>query len=153
MDPRTLIPFPDNVVRDIGLADLFVQNASAQLHGAQAAIADAASNRALHSTAIAIELLLKSYLLRIATNDDWNRINIGHDIEKAATYAAIAGLTPPPQLWRVIAELHPHFMRGGFQRDPSRSWPPGFAADAWEVAQELARTIAAIGTGKDNPIS
>jgi hypothetical protein len=63
------------VVRDIGLADLFVQNASAQLHGAQAAIADAASNRALHSTAIAIELLLKSYLLRIATNDDWNRIN------------------------------------------------------------------------------
>lgn len=142
MDRRTLTPFPDNVDCDIGLADLFVQNAFAQFQGAQAATTDATPNRALHSTAIAIELLLKSYLLRTATNDAWNRINIGHDLEKAATYAAIAGLTPPPHLRRIIAEIHPHFMRGGFQRDPSRSWPPGLVADAREVAQQLARIIA-----------
>lgn len=150
MDRRTLTPFPDRAVRDIGLADLFVRNASTQLHGAQEALADrAAANHVLHTSAIAIELLLKSYLLRTATDDDWNRVNIGHDLEKAAAYAAMAGLEPPSGLHSVIAELHPHFMQGGFQRDPSRSWSSGLAARACETAWRLARTITAQTASQD----
>ena len=138
---KPLQSFPDNSEPDFALADIFFDNAIGHLQRAKRTADRDQQNAALHAIAIAIELLLKSHLLRTATDDDWNRINIGHDLDKAATYVTIAGLELPPHLQRVIAALHPHFMRGGFQRDPTRSWPTGLAKDACEVVRELARSI------------
>ncbi|MFG1247847.1 hypothetical protein [Xanthobacter flavus] len=98
-------------------------------------------NQALHAIAITIELLLKSYLLNVATDDVWNRANIGHDLAKALHYSAQAGLVPPSRVEWIISYLHPHFQLDGFQREPSRSWPPGFADDACEVTRQLAQAV------------
>ncbi|WP_256754851.1 hypothetical protein [Mesorhizobium sp. Mes31] len=86
-------------------------------------------------------MLLKSHLLGVATDDRWNRRHIGHDLDKAALYAERAGLGLPPRLHSVIVQLHTHFQRGGFQRDPSRSWPSGFSLDARHIARQLAQTL------------
>ncbi|MCZ8546434.1 hypothetical protein OOJ09_19780 [Mesorhizobium qingshengii] len=118
-----------------------MRNAAVHLDGADWAADRDRDNAALHAIAIAIELLLKSHLLRVATDDHWNRRNIGHDLDKAARYAERAGLDLPPRLHSVIAQLHPHFQRGGFQRDPSRSWPSGFSLDARHIARQLAQTL------------
>ncbi|MBZ9700933.1 MULTISPECIES: hypothetical protein [unclassified Mesorhizobium] len=137
----SLVSFPESFAPDIALADTFLRNAAAHLDGADRAADLDRHNAALHAIAIAIELLLKSHLLRVATDDCWNRRHIGHDLDKAACYAERAGLRLPPQLHSVIARLHPHFQRGGFQRDPSRSWPSGFSLDARHIARQLAETL------------
>ncbi|WP_156937869.1 hypothetical protein [Mesorhizobium sp. LNHC221B00] len=116
-----------------------MRNAAAYLDGADRLADLGRHNAALHD--IAIELLLKSHLLRVATDDRWNRRHIGHDLDKAARYAERAALSLPPQLHSVIARLHPHFQRDGFQRDPSRSWPPGFSLDARHFARQLAQAL------------
>ena len=135
----SLVSFPESFTPDIALADSFLRNAAAHLDGADWAADRGRNNAALHAIAIAIELLLKSHLLRVATNDRWNRRHIGHDLDKAARYAERAGLSLPPELHSVIAQLHPHFQRGGFQRDPARSWPSGFSLDARHIARQLAQ--------------
>jgi len=137
----SLVSFPDGFTPDIALADTFLRNAAAYLDGADRAADRGRNNAALHAIAITIELLLKSHLLRVATDDRWNRRHIGHDLDKAARYAERAGLSQPPQLHSVIARLHPHFQRGGFQRDTSRSWPSGFSLDARHTARQLAETL------------
>ncbi|MER9437208.1 hypothetical protein [Mesorhizobium sp. M0618] len=133
--------FPESFTPDIALADTFLRNAAAHLDGADRAADLGRHNAALHAIAIAIELLLKSHLLRVVTDDPWNRRHIGHDLGKAALYAERTGLGLPPRLHSVIAQLHPHFQRGGFQRDPSRSWPSGFSLDARHIARQLAHTL------------
>jgi HEPN domain-containing protein len=115
------------------------RNAVVHLDGAELAADRDRDNAALRAIAIAIELLLKSHLLTTATDDRWNRRHIGHDLDKAARYAERAGLGLPPRLHSVIAQLHPHVQRGGFQRDPSRSWPTGFSLDARRIARQLAQ--------------
>ncbi|CAN7561640.1 hypothetical protein [Mesorhizobium caraganae] len=130
----SLVSFPE--APDIALADTFLRNAAAHLDGADWAAVLGRHNAALHAIAIAIELLLKSHLLGVATDDRWNRRHIGHDLDKAALYAERAGLGLPPRLHSVIVQLHPHFQRGGLQRHPSRSWPFGFSLDA-QLAQTL----------------
>lgn len=92
-------------IPDTALADTFSRNARNHLNGADRAADLAMDNAALHAVAIAIELLLKSYLLRVATDDRWNRQNIGHDLSKAARYAERAGLRLPPlfSVWRLPA--------------------------------------------------
>ncbi|TPM34712.1 hypothetical protein [Mesorhizobium sp. B2-3-4] len=137
----SLVSFPKSFTPDIALADTFFRNAAAHLDGADWAADRGRNNAALHAIAIALELLLKSHLLRTATDDRWNRRHIGHDLDKAARYAARAGLGLPPQLHSVIAQLHPHFQRGGFQRDASRSCPSGFSLDARHIARQLAQTL------------
>lgn len=137
----SLVPFPKSFIADIALADIFARNATNHLDGADQAADRSMDNIVLHAVAIAIELLLKSYLLRVATEDGWNRQHIGHDLDKAARYAEIAGLALPPQLQSVIAQLHPHFQHGGFARNPSREWPPGFSLRARDVARQLAQEI------------
>lgn len=135
----SLVSFPD--APDIALADTFLRNAAAHLDGADWAADIGRHNAALHAIAIAIELLLKSHLLRVATDDRWNRRHIGHDLDKAALYAERAGLGLPPRLHSVIVQLHTHFQRGGFQRDPSRSWPSGLSLDARHIARQLSQAL------------
>ncbi|WP_347270223.1 hypothetical protein [Rhizorhabdus histidinilytica] len=100
-----------------------------------------ADSLAFHSIAIATELLLKSHLLRTASTDAWNRVQIGHNLNKAARYAERAGLDLPSRLSLVVDQLHPYFQRGGFQRGGPRAWPPGFADDAGDIVRELAKTV------------
>ncbi|UCI05227.1 hypothetical protein [Mesorhizobium sp. B1-1-8] len=137
-----LASFPDTVVLDVALSETFLRTATGSMEGANWAVENGADNVALHQSAIAIESLLKSYLLRTVTDDNWNRTHIRHDLDKAARYAAKAGLTLPPDLQCVISLLHPHFQRGGFQRDVARRWPGGFAADVGEVVTALAKLVA-----------
>jgi hypothetical protein len=141
LQAMSLVSFPESFTPDIVLADTFLRNAAVCLDGADWAADQGRNNAALHAIAIAIELLLKSHLLRVATDDRWNRRHIGHDLDKAARYAERAGLGLPPQLHSVIAQLHPHFQRGGFQRDPSRSWPSGFSLDARHIARPRAQAL------------
>ena len=112
-----------------------------QLDCAAWAAKKSADSLALHSIAIATELLLKSHLLRIASTDAWNRVQIGHNLDRAARYAARAGLNLPSRLTVVIDQLHPYFMRGGYQRGGPRAWSPGFAHDACDIVRELAQTV------------
>lgn len=98
-------------------------------------------NHALHSIAIAVELALKSYLLNVATNDGWNRLHVGHDLDKAVSYAERAGLHPQVGLRELSAALHPHYQRGGFQRDPSRQWPDPLADEACQITRALLAEV------------
>lgn len=137
-----LISFPDDFAPDLHLSETFRRNAISQLDCAAWAAKQSADDLALHSIAVATELLLKSYLLRTASADDWNRVQIGHNLDRAARYAARAGLTLPSRLSIVIDELHPYFQRGGFHRGVPRAWPPGFRDEAYEVVRELAQTVS-----------
>jgi hypothetical protein len=130
-------PFPQQVDLDHALARIQFDNAEASLRGAEWAALQGMPNNALHSIAITFELALKSYLLNVATSDDWNRIHIRHDLDKAITYAERAGLTLPVGLRELSTVLHPHFQRGGFQRNPSRQWPEALAANACRIASAL----------------
>ncbi|RZN34372.1 hypothetical protein CWO90_07080 [Bradyrhizobium sp. Leo121] len=138
---QRLTPLPVPARSDASLAEVFLGNAAVKVETADWAASRGLDNEALHAIAIAIELLLKSYLLNVATDDDWNRANIGHDLAKALYYSTQAGLVPPPRVEWIISYLHPHFQRGGFQREASRSWPPGLARDACEVGRHLVQAI------------
>lgn len=137
-----LTPFPDDFAPDVHLSETFRRNAMSHLDCAAWAAKLPADSLALHSVAIATELLLKSHLLRTASTDAWNRVQIGHDLDRAARYAARAGLELPPRLAIVIDQLHPYFQRGGFQRGGPRTWPPGFANEACEIVRELAQRVS-----------
>jgi len=138
--PR-LTPLPVPARSDAVLAQVLLENAAVKVEAAEWAASRGLDNEALHAMAIAIELLLKSYLLNVATNDDWNRANIGHDLAKALYYSTQAGLAPPSRVEWVIGYLHPHFQGGGFQRESSTPWPPGLAYDACEVGRQLVQAI------------
>lgn len=137
-----LIPFPDDFAPDLHLSEMFRRNAMSQLDCAAWAAKNSADSLALHSIAIATELLLKSHLLRTASTDAWNRAQIGHNLDQAARYAERAGLDLPSRLALVVDQLHPYFQRGGFQRGGPRAWPAGFADDACDIVRELAQAVS-----------
>jgi len=83
-----LSSFPDDFVPDIRLSKTLARNAMGHLASAERAANGAMDNAVLHGVAIAIELLLKANLLQVATTDTWNRVQIRHDLDKAAQYAA-----------------------------------------------------------------
>lgn len=134
-----LIPFPDDFAPDLHLSETFRRNAMSQLDCAAWAAKKPSDSLALHSIAIATELLLKSHLLRTASTDAWNRAQIGHNLDKAGRYAERAGLDLPSRLSRLVDQLHPYFQRGGFQRGGPRAWPAGFADDACELCVNLLK--------------
>ncbi len=91
---------------------------------------------------ISVELSLKALLLLAGASDDDNRRRIGHDLAKALTAAAEAGLPPPSStITKLITIVHPHYMLGGFQRLVRDDWPIGFAPSAIRAAQELNSQI------------
>jgi HEPN domain-containing protein len=139
---RHLKDFPTNVVLDRDLAWLQFSNADRFLRSAEEARRRGSDDIAYHALAITIELTLKSYLLARATDDDWNRIHIRHDLDKALAYAERAGLKTSPELSSVIALVHPYFMEGGFHRNPSGQWPAGSAPTACQIVRDLVATVA-----------
>lgn len=139
----TTEPFPQQIALDRDLARVQFGNAEVSLRGAEWAVSQGMQNNALHSVAIAVELALKYYLLGVATSDEWNRDHIRHDLDKAITYAEFAGLTPPAGLRELMAVLHPHFQRGGFQREPTRQWPDTLADEACQVTSALLTEVEA----------
>jgi len=63
--------------------------------------------------AIAIELALKAYLLQRGITDDWNRIHLRHDLNKALRCARMAGLRYLPDgLPQLISTLGPLYASG-----------------------------------------
>ena len=139
---RHLQDFPTNVERDRHLACLQFSNADRFLRSSEEACRRGSDDIAYHSLAITIELTLKSYLLARATDDDWNRIHVRHDLVKALAYAERAGLGPSAELSSVIVLVHPYFMDGGFHRNPSGQWPAGFAPTACQIVRDLVATVA-----------
>lgn len=119
--PRWLIELPtatlDDAARrfagdvDPALIDVFMENATGFACGASASVGIAPASAA-HSLAIAIELSLKAFLMRAGYADDWNRVHIGHDLEKALALAMEAGLSGLPlELPGIIAILSPAYRR------------------------------------------
>jgi len=65
--------------------------------------------------AIAIELALKAYLLQRGITDDWNRIHLRHDLNKALRCARMAGLRHLPDgLPQLISTLGPLYASGAW---------------------------------------
>ncbi|MEB0282260.1 hypothetical protein QN347_06925 [Sphingomonas sp. 10B4] len=96
---------------DWELVATFLENATGFARGAAASL-DMAPARAAHSLAIAIELGLKAYLLQAGYADDWNRIHIRHDLEKALAHATDTGLLGvPKELPDLAAILSPAYSR------------------------------------------
>ena len=99
--------FAGNV--DPALIDIFMENATGFARGASASVGIAPASAA-HSLAIAIELSLKAYLMKAGYADDWNRVHIRHDLEKALALATEAGLSGLPlELPDLTAILSPAY--------------------------------------------
>jgi len=94
---------------DPALIDIFMKNATGFARGAARSVRIAPASAA-HSLAIAIELSLKAFLMKAGYADDWNRVHIRHDLEKALALATEAGLSGLPlELPDLTAILSPAY--------------------------------------------
>lgn len=97
---------------DRRLAQVLSGNARVFREMAQAGNSETDRSRA-YFLAIAIELALKAYLLQRGITDDWNRIHLRHDLNKALRCARMAGLRHLPDgLPQLIAALSPLYASG-----------------------------------------
>ena len=97
---------------DRRLARALAGNARAFKEMAQAGDSEINGSRS-YFLAIAIELSLKAYLLQRGITDDWNRIHLRHDLNKALRCARMAGLRRLPDgLPQLIAALSPLYASG-----------------------------------------
>lgn len=88
-----------------------MKNATGFARGAAGSVGIAPASAA-HSLAIAIELSLKAFVMKAGYADDWNRVHIRHDLEKALALAMQAGLSGLlPELSDLIAILSPAYRR------------------------------------------
>ena len=97
---------------DRRLAQVLAGNARAFREMARAGNSEIDGSRAYY-LAIATELALKAYLLQRGITDDWNRIHLRHDLNKALRCARMAGLRHLPDgLPQLIAALSPLYASG-----------------------------------------
>lgn len=97
---------------DRRLAQVLAGNARTFREMAQARNSENNGSRS-YFLAIAIELALKAYLLQRGITDDWNRIHLRHDLNKALRCARMAGLRHLPDgLPQLIAALSPLYASG-----------------------------------------
>ena len=97
---------------DRRLAQVLAGNARTFREMAQAGNSEINGSRS-YFLAIAIELALKAYLLQRGITDDWNRIHLRHDLNKALRCARMAGLRHLPDgLPQLIAALSPLYASG-----------------------------------------
>lgn len=126
---------------DRRLAEVLVGNARSFHSIAQTANDPTGGSRA-YTMAIAIELALKAYLLQRGITDDWSRIYLRHDLNRALRCARIAGLRDMREgLVNLAAALSSHYAAGAL------SWGQGspFVPMASEVADQIvAELLAAV---------
>ncbi len=97
---------------DRRLAQVLARNARAFKEMAQAGGSEINGSRP-YFLAIAIELALKAYLLQRGISDDWNRIHLRHDLNKALRCARMAGLRHLPDgLPQLISAFSPLYASG-----------------------------------------
>jgi hypothetical protein len=94
--------------------------------------------------AIVIELALKAYLLQRGISDDWNRIHLRHDLNKALRCARMAGLRRLPDgLPQLIAALSPLYASGALSFGQGRPLLLMTPETADEVVGGLLSAVAA----------
>ncbi len=95
--------------------------------------------------AIAIELGLKAYLLHRGITDQWNRVHIRHDLNKALKCARRAGLKDIPEGISKLAEaLSPLYVSGALSRDLAKPFfplPPDATDNAINGLLDAVETI------------
>lgn len=124
---------------DRPLAATFRRNAAGFLEGAEAAL-PRHSEATRYFLAIAIELALKAYLLDRGLSDDWNRVNLRHDLAKTLRFARLAGFDGAPAgLPKLAALLGPYYQVHGI----SRMTPDEAASVCWRQACTTVRELIA----------
>ncbi|UQV18101.1 hypothetical protein MU852_15315 [Brevundimonas albigilva] len=129
------------------MAQVLAGNARAFKEIAQAGNSEIDGSRAYY-LAIATELALKAYLLQCGITDNWNRIHLRHDLNKALRCARMAGLRHLPDgLPQLIATLSPLYASGALsfgQGKPVLLMTP-------ETAEEVVGgLLSAVATAMDD---
>lgn len=134
---------------DRRLAETLVGNARSFHSMAQTAGDQTGGSRA-YTMAIAIELALKAYLLQRGVTDDWNRIYLRHDLNKALRCVRMAGLRDMPEgLAKLAAALSPHYATGALSWGQGRPVVPMASEGADQIIAELLAAVeAAIRAGE-----
>ena len=134
---------------DRRLAEALIGNARSFHSIAQTANDPAGGSRA-YSLAIAIELALKAYLLQRGITDDWNRIHLRHDLNKALRCTRMAGLRDMPEgLPELTGALSPFYASGALSWGQGRPVVPMAPEVADQIVAELLVAVeAAIRAGE-----
>ncbi|MBD3831945.1 MAG: hypothetical protein IE910_01120 [Brevundimonas sp.] len=134
---------------DRRLAEAFIGNARSFHSMAQTENDPTGGSRA-YSWAIAIELALKAYLVQRGITDDWNRIHLQHDLNKALRCARMAGLRAVPDGLRELSgALSPFYASGALSWGQGRPViPMALEVSDQIVAELLVAVEAAIGVGE-----
>ena len=127
---------------DRRLAQVLARNARAFKEKAQAGRSEINGSRP-YFLAIAIELALKAYLLQRGISDDWNRIHLRHDLNKALRCARMAGLRHLPDgLPQLISTLSPLYASGALSFGQGKPVLLMTPESADEVVGELLSAVA-----------
>lgn len=137
---------------DRHLAAVFCENARS-FHAMARIQRDRHGGTSAYYLAIAIELGLKAYLLHRGITDEWNRVQVRHDLTKALKCARRAGLNEVPEgLPRLAEALSPLYATGALSRGLDNPAMVMSADDAHQVIADLLLMVEAIigterGTG------
>lgn len=134
---------------DWGLAEALVGNARS-FHSMTQTTSDPTGGSRAYTMAIAIELALKAYLLHRGITDDWNRIHLRHDLNKALRCARMAGLRAVPEGLRELSgALSPFYASGALSWGQGRPVVPMAPEVADQIVVELLVAVeAAIRAGE-----
>lgn len=134
---------------DRRLAGALVGNARS-FHSMAQTTSDPTDGSRAYALAIAIELALKAYLLQCGITDDWNRIHLRHDLNKALRFARMAGLRDVPEELRKLAgALSPFYASGALSWGQGRPVIPMAPEVADQIVAELLVAVeAAIRAGE-----
>lgn len=98
----------------------------------------------LYFLAIAIELSLKAYLLHRGVSDDWSRVRIGHNLDKALVCAKRAGFRHvPDDLPDLASRLTPYYARHAISLHAREIMSPRLLPQAYETVRSLLHGVAA----------
>lgn len=132
---------------DRRLAHALAGNARAFNEMAQAGGSEINGSRP-YFLAIAIELALKAYLLQRGISDDWNRIHLRHDLNKALRCARMAGLRRLPDgLPQLTAALSPLYASGALSFGQGR---PVLLMTPEAADKVVSGLLSAVAAAMDN---
>ncbi|WP_341022577.1 hypothetical protein [Brevundimonas diminuta] len=132
---------------DRRLAQALAGNARAFKEMAQAGDSEINGSRSFF-LAIAIELALKAYLLQRGITDDWNRIHLRHDLNKALRCARLAGFRRLPDgLPQLTAALSPLYASGALSFGQGR---PVLLMTPETADEVVGGLLSAVATAMDD---